>query len=103
VADHPNKHIREALTEYQFRLIVTGPFTGGVTDEQLLDATDSLGEAGCDDCAISVHERGLELEFDRKRDSLQEAIASAIHAVEGAGFVVESVEMDRDAAVLVGN
>jgi hypothetical protein len=87
------------MTEYQFRLILSGPFTGLLSDEELLDATDALGEAGCDDCSVSVRGRGLELEFDRVHQSLQEAIASAINDVEKAGYVVESIEMDRDAVL----
>jgi len=87
------------MTEYHFRLILGGPFTGQLSDEELLAATDALGEAGCDDCSISVHGQGLELEFDREHQSLQEAIASAIHDVERAGYVVESIQMDRDAVL----
>ena len=98
VSTHTN---RNAMTEYQFRLILSGPFTRQLSDEELLDATDALGEAGCDDCSISVHGRGLELEFDRADRSLQEAIASAIHDVERAGYVVESIQMNRDAVLSV--
>ena len=87
------------MTEYHFRLIVSGPFPAQLCDEELLDVTDALGAAGCDDCSISVHSRGLELEFDRAHQSLQEAIASAIHGVESAGYIVESVQMDRDAVL----
>ena len=87
------------MTEYQFRLILSGPFPGQLSDEELLDATDALGKAGCDDCSISVHGRGLELEFDRVHQSLEEAIASAIHDVERAGYAVESIRMDRDAVL----
>jgi hypothetical protein len=87
------------MSEYHFRLIVSGPFPGQLSDEELLDVTDALGAAGCDDCSISVHGQGLELEFDRAHQSLQEAIASAIHGVEGAGYIVESVQMDRDAVL----
>jgi hypothetical protein len=89
------------MMTYHFRLIIRGPFSEQVSDEELLDATDALGDAGCDDCSISVHESGLELEFDRAHDSLQEAIASAIRGVEGVGFVVESIQMDRDAVLPV--
>jgi len=89
------------MTEYQFRVIVSGPFTGPLSDEALLDATDALGEAGCDACSISVHGRGLELEFDRADRSLQDAIASAIQDVERAGYVVESIRMNRDAVLPV--
>jgi hypothetical protein len=89
------------MTEYHFRLILCGPSTAELSDEELLDVTDALGEAGCDDCSISVHGSGLELEFDRVHQSLEEAIASAICAVEKAGYVVESVQMDRDAVLSV--
>jgi hypothetical protein len=91
------------MTEYHFRLIVSGPFSHPVSDEELLDVTDALGEAGCDDCSIGVRGRGLELEFDRAQQSLQEAIASAILDVEQAGFVVDSVEMDRNAVLPVAS
>ncbi len=84
------------MTEYHFRLIAIGPFPGLLSDEELLDVTDALGAAGCDDCSISVHGQGLELEFDRAHQSLQEAIASAIHGVEGAGYIVEAVQMNGD-------
>ena len=89
------------MTEYHFRLILSGPFPDRLSDEELLDATDALGEAGCDDCSISVHRQGLELEFDRAGRTLQEAIASAIDNVESAGYVVDSIEMDRDAVLPV--
>lgn len=90
------------MTEYHFRLLV-GPLKEPISDEDLLDATDALGDAGCDDCSISVHGSGLELEFDRADQSLQDAIASAIRDVENAGYVVESIQMDRDAVLPVGS
>lgn len=91
------------MTEYHFRLIVSGPFPRPLSDEELLDVTDALGEGGCDDCSISVYGRGLELEFDRPSQSLHEAIVSAIRDVEQAGFVVESIHMDRDAVIPVAS
>lgn len=87
------------MTEYRFRLIISGPFSDELTNDELLDATDALGAAGCNDASISVHGNGLELEFDRPHDSLQEAIVSAVHDAEGAGFHVQSIEMDREAVV----
>ena len=87
------------MPEYHFRLILAGPSQGDLSDEELLDATDALGEAGCDDSSISVRGQGLELEFDRVSPSLEEAIASAIADVERAGYVIESIEMDRDAVL----
>ena len=91
------------MTEYRFRLIVSGSFSDDLTNDELLDATDALRTAGCDDASISVHANGLELEFDRSGDSLQEAIASAVRDVEQAGFQVESMEMDREAIVPTGS
>jgi hypothetical protein len=91
------------MTEYRFRLILSGPFSAEVTNDELLDATDALGAAGCDDAAISVHADGLELEFDRSHNSLQEAIASAVRDSERAGFRVKCIEMDREAIVPVGS
>ena len=91
------------MTEYRFRLIVSGSFSDDLTNDELLDATDALGAAGCDDASISVHTNGLELGFDRSHDSLQEAIASAVRDAEQAGFQVESIEMDREAIVPAGS
>jgi hypothetical protein len=91
------------MTEYRFRLILSGPFSDALSNDELLDATDALGAAGCDDAAISVHADGLELEFDRSGSSLQEAIASAVRDAERAGFRVESILMDREAVVPLGS
>jgi hypothetical protein len=87
------------MTEFRFRLIVGGEFSQNLTDEELLDATDALGDAGCDDALISVHPAGLELEFDREQTSLQQALISAIQDVEKAGYQVQRIEMDRDALI----
>ena len=89
------------MTEYRFRLILSGPFSDNLTNDELLDATDALGATGCDDASISVHADGLELEFDRSHHSLEKAIASAVEDVERAGFHVESIEMDRESVVPV--
>jgi len=91
------------MAEYRFRLIVSGPFSDPLSDRELLDATDALGETGCDDALVAVHAAGLELEFDRAGDSLQQAIASAAADVERTGFRVVSIEMDRDAVLPVGS
>ncbi len=90
-------------TEYRFRLKVSGDFSDPVTDDQLLDASDALGEAGCDDAAVGVRGGSLDLEFDRAHDSLQDAIVSAVQDVESAGYRVASIEMDRDDAFPVAS
>ena len=91
------------MTEYRFRIILSGSFSDALTNDELLNATDALGAAGCDDASISVHSDRLELEFNRSRTSLQEAIASAVQDAESAGFRVESILMDREAVVPLGS
>ncbi len=82
------------MPSYRFSLIVPLP---AVNHEQILDMTDTLGQAGCTDASIRGHEEGVELLFQRSADSLQEAIASAIADVERTGYPVSRVEMQREA------
>jgi hypothetical protein len=66
-----------------------------MTHEQILDAADALGNAGCTDASIRGHAAGMELLFERTADSLQAAISSAISDVERAGYRVSKIEMER--------
>ena len=54
---------------------------------------DALYEAGCDDGTIVTRNRLTYIAFDRKADSLEEAIRSATANVRAAGFEVKRVEM----------
>lgn len=82
------------MTEYQFSVFVDH---APMSHDEILDATDSLGDAGCTDASIRGHREGLELLFARSFDSLQGAIATAVKDVEAAGFRVSRVEMERQA------
>jgi hypothetical protein len=82
------------MTDYCFSLIVP---VGTMTHEQILDATEALGNAGCSDASVRGHITGMELLFERMSDSLQAAISSAIADVERAGYRVGKVEMEREA------
>ncbi len=82
------------MTDYRFSLIVP---VQKMTHEQILNATDALGNAGCTDASIRGHVEGMELLFERAADSLQEAISSAIADVERAGYRVGKMEMEREA------
>jgi hypothetical protein len=82
------------MDDFRFGLIVPAP---PMSHEEILDATDALGEAGCGDASIRGHTEGMELLFARKAPSLQAAISSAISDVESAGFRVVRVEMEREA------
>jgi hypothetical protein len=82
------------MPAFRFALIVATP---PMSHEEILDATDALGEAGCTDASIRGHAEGMELLFERKARSLQAAISSATADVETAGFRVVRLEMDREA------
>jgi hypothetical protein len=82
------------MTDYRFSVIVA---TVSMTHEEILDATDALGDAGCTDASIRGHTDGMELLFERAAGSLQEAISSAISDVERAGYRVSKIEMEREA------
>jgi hypothetical protein len=85
------------MTKY-FSLIVTSDtFDSPITDEQLLDATDALGEVGATDCSVMAHREGLELAFHREADSLEAALSTAIRDAKHAGLAVLRVELDQEA------
>ena len=77
------------MPEYQFSLIVVCP---SLTHQEILDAADAFGNAGCTDASIRGHGEGMELLFDRTAESLQVAISSAISDVERAGYRVVKKE-----------
>jgi hypothetical protein len=82
------------MSNYRFAVIVPA---GAMTHEEVLNATDALRNAGCDDASIRGHAEGMELLFERSADSLQMAISSAISEVELAGYRVSKVELEREA------
>ena len=82
------------MTDYRFSVIVAAE---PMTPDEILDATDALGNAGCTDASIRGHADGIELLFERTADSLQAAISSAISDVERGGYRVSKVEMEREA------
>jgi hypothetical protein len=82
------------MNEYRFSLIVPA---ANMTHDQILEATDALGNAGCTDASIRGHAKGIELLFERAADSLQTAIFSAVADVERSGYRVGNVEMEREA------
>ena len=82
------------MPDYRFSVIVA---TASMTHDEILDATDALGNAGCTDASIRGHADGMELLFERAAGSLQEAISSAISDVECAGYRVSKIEMEREA------
>jgi hypothetical protein len=54
-----------------------------------------LYELTCDDASILTRQGVTRIQFDREAANLDEALGSAIHDVEQAGFVVARVEIER--------
>jgi len=54
---------------------------------------DALYEAGCDDGTIVTRNKVTYIAFDRKAESLEQAIRSATANVRAAGFEVKRVEI----------
>lgn len=54
---------------------------------------DALYEAGCNDGTIVTRDNATFIAFDRKADSLEQAIRSATANVRAAGFEVKRVEI----------
>ena len=71
---------------YGFAVVLTAPALSA-------EACEALYEAGCDDGTIVTRNRVTHIAFDRKADSLEQAIRSATANVRAAGFEVKCVEM----------
>ena len=82
------------MDSYRFSVIVP---TAPMTHDEILDATDKLGNAKCTDASIRGHADGMELVFTRSAASLEAAISSAISDVEKAGYRISKVELEREA------
>jgi len=80
------------MGEYRFPVIVRH---APLTEEQILDAADALGKAGCTDASLRGQVEGMECLFAREAKTLQAAIASAVSQVERAGFRIARLEMER--------
>ena len=81
------------MSAYRFSVIVPTP---QMSHDEVVDATDALGNAGCTDASVRGHIDGMELLFERGADSLQTAISTAIADVERAGYSVSKVELERE-------
>jgi len=84
------------MTSYQFGVIIDISPQG---EAEILDIADTLGNAGCLDASICGHSEGVEAIFDREALSLQDAIHSAVTAIEAAGYQIKRVELERQQIV----
>ena len=78
---------------YEFSVIIE---QSPQSDDELLEMADALGNTGCLDATVCGHQEGAEAVFTRDADSLQDAIHSAVTAIEQAGFKVKRVQLERE-------
>ncbi len=71
--------------------------------ELTVAVADAVYEAGCGDASLWSEGPTLSLTFHREAESLADAVASAIRAVEKAGFKVARVDVESDFPVCVNN
>lgn len=72
--------MKNLFKNYQFTLILKN------VDEKTPHLEDSLYEAGCDDALINFRNGAVYLDFERKDQSLEQAVLSAIKDVESASI-----------------
>jgi hypothetical protein len=82
------------MTVHEFSVIIAAD--PEMSDEELLEIGDQLGEAGCLDATLSTHRDGVEAFFDREADDLAQAVKTAVQAVTKAGYRVVRVELQPD-------
>ncbi len=82
------------MEQYSFRVVIAHQVD---SNEAILELTDRLMAAGCDDGSLCGHAEGLEVIFDREATSRDEAMRSAVQQIESCGLTVKRVELDREA------
>ena len=80
---------------FRIRLADTDQIVDDMTQEKLLEMSDAIFEAGCDDSTPGVSCGVVFIDFDREAKTLREAIESAVADVEKAGYHVAQVEPEE--------
>jgi hypothetical protein len=85
------------METYSFRIILADAdeIVDDMTQEKLLEMSNAVFEAGCDDSSPGVCCEVVHIDFDREAASLREAVESAVAQVESAGYRVSRVEPDE--------
>ena len=81
--------------KWQFRVWI-----GGASEDDLLDWSNSLFKAGCDDSSPGTFEGRAHADFHRHADDLTDAIRSAVADIQRAGLIAERVEITTDEVAL---
>jgi hypothetical protein len=74
------------MKEFEFCIIASG------LDPESEDFEQRFYDAGCDDATISFQKGCIIVDFTREAGSIDEAIVSAMKAVETAGARVERIK-----------
>ena len=81
------------MKSHEFTLILTG------VDEETKGLEDAIFEAGCDDSLINFRDGTVYLDFDRKAKSFEEAVFSAITALESTPLPIKVSSVSPDSLV----
>lgn len=76
------------MKRHEFSIIASG------LDPHAEDFDSRFYDAGCDDATVAFQKGHIIVDFAREADTLDDAIASAVAAVDKAGAKVERVEPD---------
>jgi predicted DNA-binding transcriptional regulator AlpA len=76
------------MKEFEFCIIASG------LDPQSEDFEQRFYDAGCDDATVAFQKGRIIVDFTRAANSIDEAIVTAMKAVEAAGARVDRVEPD---------
>lgn len=82
------------MIEYSFRVVIAAQQVH--SHDEMLNLTERLMAAGCDDGTVGGHDEGAEVVFDRVAESREDAMASAVRQIESCGLKVLRVELDRE-------
>ena len=79
------------MTTWSFRVWISD-----ADPDDLLEWSDRLFEAGCDDSSPGTFEGRAHTDFHRDAETLNEAIRSAVADVQKAGLSVDRIELTKD-------
>ena len=68
-----------ALIEYDFTVVATSAID--IDKKNICELADKLFDAGAEDCTLSSRGNTLTIEFDRKAESYEQAVMSAIKQI----------------------
>jgi len=75
------------METYSFRIILADAddIVDDMTHEKMLEMSDAVFEAGCDDSTPGVYCGELDVTFSREAENMVDAIRSAVEQVESVG------------------